>query len=282
VNQYRHLHLSGATGGLRAASFQERDYLVVPVTALMEGVIWPSNASGPEFVPASALSALGWDGRPVMRGHPSKDGVDVSANDPRVLESGAFGTVFNTTVKDGRLLMEAWLDPQRAASVSDADRIIERLRNNETVEVSIGAFVVMERRAGQHLLQSYDVVWRDIMPDHLAFLVEGQTGACSVAMGCGAQRHLVTAQGITRLTDACSCARERTTHMQNGPNAPTPTHDDLRDLILLNRDATARIDRAERELYKSEMARFASARDGEAAPPPIDLNARIRALRGVK
>lgn len=63
---------------------------------------------------------------------------------------------------------------------------------------------------------------------------------------------------------------------------PSPTNDDLRDHILLLRDATARIGRAERAVYESETARMRSAQQGEAAPPPIDLNARIRATRGVR
>lgn len=67
---------------------------------------------------------------------------------------------------------------------------------------------------------------------------------------------------------------------RGGQGVPPPP--DLRDLLLLSCDLEARTDRAERAVYENEMTRLRSAQNGEAAPPAIDLNARIRLTRGAR
>src|SRR5688572_26535565 len=107
----RHVNLSAATGEVRYASYQSRQHLVVPVVALQVGVIHAVNAKNPELVSLECLSTCpaSWDGRPCVLGHPTKDGGQISANDPTVLEQKAFGTVFNSHLKGPRLVMEAWI-----------------------------------------------------------------------------------------------------------------------------------------------------------------------------
>lgn len=185
---FRGLHLSGVTGKSRVEQYQGREYLVVPVIALMEGVIHAVNASSAEFVPMSALSMApaGWDGRPLMMGHPAKDGVQISANSTSVLESQSFGLVFNTRLEGKKLLMDAYIDPVKTLEIG-GEKMLERLRNNETMEVSVGAFVTTSAGDGEHNGKPYKATWNTIVPDHLAFLPNGR-GACSVAMGCGTHR----------------------------------------------------------------------------------------------
>jgi hypothetical protein len=196
VSFSRYLHLISATGQIRTATFEDREHIVVPVVALVEGVIHAVNADNPELVLAEEFgrSPLGWNGRPVMPDHPEAFGIRVSANSPKVLEKQRFGQVFNTKVEGKRLLMEAWLDPSRAEAIG-ATRHLERVRAGEMLEVSVGVFVVAEEKLGVHNGQKYSAVWREIVPDHLALLPEGTTGACSIKMGCGtpraASRHFV-------------------------------------------------------------------------------------------
>lgn len=186
----RYVRLTGLadTAAIRTATFQGLPHVVVPVVMLVgDSVVWPSNAPGPEFVPAAelALAPAAWNGRPCMPDHPAEG----SANSPAVLERECFGMVFNARFDDGRLKGEAWLDPARAAIVgASAMRVIERCQAGEMVEVSVGAWVVTEAQSGTHDGKAYEAVWASCTPDHLALLPEGVKGACSVAAGCGAPR----------------------------------------------------------------------------------------------
>jgi hypothetical protein len=191
MREPRFLRVTGAAAGaeLRAATFEGREHVVVPVIALLgDVVVRPLGSAGPEFVPAAELASApgGWNGRPVVPDHPEGG----TANEPHTLERQAFGRLFGTRFEGGKLRTEAWLDPERAAKVgAEAQRVIDRCRAGETVEVSVGAWVVAEKRSGTAPDGTpYDYVWHDVVPDHLAMLPEGTTGACSISMGCGAPR----------------------------------------------------------------------------------------------
>ena len=77
---------------IREETFQGKDFLVVPVIALVEGVHQASNAPAPELALASEFGKYpqGWDGRPVLLSHPQREGSPVSANSPEVLEDQSF------------------------------------------------------------------------------------------------------------------------------------------------------------------------------------------------
>jgi hypothetical protein len=188
----RHFSLRGATSGpFRLETLEGREHVVVPVVALVEGVIHASNSAAPELVLAEEFSRtmMSWNDRPVMFNHPVVNGETVSANDPIVLEKWRIGRVFHTGIQDKKLLMEAWLDPNRAAVVdSKAVKLLDDVRAGKVVEVSVGVFVASEERIGEFNGQRYAGIWRDIIADHLAMLEEGAIGACSVEMGCGAPR----------------------------------------------------------------------------------------------
>jgi hypothetical protein len=183
---------------LRTGSFEGQEHLIVPVVALVEGVIFASNAKGPELVLAEEFKKAyqGWNGRPVVGDHPESDGEKVSANTPEMLDRESFGIVFNAQVTPEKLTMEAWLNPVRAKRVGRAaERVVERVRAGEVVDVSVGTFVLNEETAGTWKDgKEYIAIWRDIVPDHLAMLSEGTPGACSVEMGCGAPRAAATAK----------------------------------------------------------------------------------------
>lgn len=182
------LQLQGAD--LRTAKFEDRDHLVVPAVILMEGVIQAVNADTPELVLASELAKAptGWNGRPVVGDHPVVNGERVSANNPKVLEDNAFGLLFNTRMDDKKLKTEAWLDPIKAERTENGAKVLERVKAGEMIEVSVGVFVTAEKISGVHEGKHYQIIWRDIVPDHLAMLSEHVEGACSIDMGCGAPR----------------------------------------------------------------------------------------------
>ena len=143
-----------AASDLRSESYAGRMMTVVPVVALKEGVIWPINAPTAELVPAASFQVApsSWNGRPIFPGHPVQDGSQVSGNTPDILASSSIGIVFNTSVDDTSLLMEAWLDDERASNE------IERLRAGQTIEVSVGAFVLAEDTKGMYNGKPYGAV----------------------------------------------------------------------------------------------------------------------------
>jgi hypothetical protein len=208
MSEIRQITLRGATGQYRTAVFENKDYVVVPVIALVEGVIRAMNAKAPEFVSAESFSVApaGWDGRPVMHNHPTIDGKPVSANSPNVLESYCFGKVFNTKVENKQLKMEGWLDIAKAAALGgEVQKTVDRILDGKSVEVSVGVFVTAEEANGSYHGKNYEYVWRDLVPDHLAFLEEGHIGACSNEMGCGVRAaavHTITAEGMKPMSEA--------------------------------------------------------------------------------
>src|SRR4051812_5304874 len=90
--------LIGAIGKWRTATLDGREYIVVPVVALVEGVVHTMNAAAPEFVAEAEFSKApsGWNGRPVFYGHPIVNDRPVSGNSPDLWEAKRIGLVFNT------------------------------------------------------------------------------------------------------------------------------------------------------------------------------------------
>lgn len=169
----------------RTETFDGEEYLVVPVVALVETVVYASNAEHPELVTAEAFSKAvsGWNGRPVFEGHPQDGESFVSGNSPRLLEEKAIGIVFNAKVKDKKLLMEAWLNIEKTKKVAPA--LLERIEEQDAIEVSVGVYVETDDEAGIYQGKQYEGTWVDLVQDHLALLPEGEKGACSVDAGCG-------------------------------------------------------------------------------------------------
>lgn len=180
----RYVTLQGATGHIRRETYDGQEHVVVPVVALVEGVIHAVNSPQPELVRASQFTNLAaWNGRPLFAGHPSRNGKPVSGNSPDVLPE-SFGRVFNARVDGKRLCMEAWINTAKATAGTAAARILAAVEAGEMVEVSVGVFVNAMKRAGDYNGKRYLAEWEGMVPDHLALLIDG-VGACSVAMGCG-------------------------------------------------------------------------------------------------
>lgn len=187
--EMQQLHLLGATGIARTEIEDGKEYLVVPVVALMEGVIHAVNADTPEFVSFETLerAAATWNGRPVTLGHPMRGGKQCSANHPEVLAAHGIGMIRNSHVDAAskKMLQEAWIEKAKAKKLHP--EMYDRLLQNKTEEVSVGAFVVTDKLPGDHNGKAYKASWLETTGDHLAFLPGGR-GACSVAMGCGTHR----------------------------------------------------------------------------------------------
>ena len=180
------------TNSIRVAQLMDVEHTVIPVVALVEGVLWPANAPSPELALAEEFGRFpdGWNGRPVMLDHPRANGLAVSASSPDILEHSAVGQLFNTVLDGTKLKSEIWINSERLAALNDDDRAqVQRLIDGEeVVEVSTGLFMMLQEEPGVHEGKDYDAIWRNIVPDHLAILPEGIIGACSVEDGCGSPR----------------------------------------------------------------------------------------------
>lgn len=179
------------SGSYRTETLHGKEYIVVPVVALVEGVLTGMSAAGPELALADEFGKFpeSWNGRPVVMSHPvNDDGIPISANSPKVLETYQLGWLFNTKLVKSQLEQEAWIDVEKADSLNDdAKAVMEALKKGEMIEVSTGYYALIEPTSGIHNNQKYDAIQRNIAPDHLAFLPIGTLGACSNADGCGAQ-----------------------------------------------------------------------------------------------
>lgn len=180
-------------GTVDTQELNNRSYLVIPVVALVEGVVHSGSSTHPELVLAEAFGRHPetWDGRPVVVDHPkSNDGTYLSASNLSVLEDSQLGFIMNSAVENGKLLVEAWIDLDHVASTGSTtvQDMWQRLENQETVEVSIGAIVYTDdTQSGTYDGKEYQGVWNIVIPDHLAILSE-ETGACSIEDGCGTFR----------------------------------------------------------------------------------------------
>lgn len=191
INEPRFVTLLGATGQIRTATHDDREWTVVPVVALVEGVIHAVNAPWPELVRSGLFpKALAkWEGKPIFSGHPMRDGVPIDGLLPDVLPT-SFGLVRNATANAKALQMEAWLDHARCGEGTPGARILERVRAvpPKPVEVSVGAWTYMKANEGTWTNgKRYAGEWVDWEPNHLALLVD-QRGACDLEMGCGTHR----------------------------------------------------------------------------------------------
>jgi hypothetical protein len=191
---------------IRTETYQGQEHLVVPVVALVEGVVHAMNALDAEFVPSEEFlrAPAGWNGRPVFLGHPMRDGRPVLGNTPEVLEAEQIGIVFNSKGKDSKLTMEAWVNVERAEKL--APKLLQRIKDGDPVEISVGVQVSTDDSEGTYLGKTYKGKWTGLMPDHLALLPETDEGACSVSMGCGV-RAASKPKGVAVKTESGFVAR---------------------------------------------------------------------------
>lgn len=176
---------------LRTEMYLGREHLIVPVVALVEGVLQGMTAATPELALASEFGKVpeGWNGRPVVMNHPVIDGVPVSANSPAVLEQYSFGQLFNSRLDGTKLKADAWIDLGRVKELGgEVEEIVDLIQKGSVIEVSTGLFASTEEARGTYNGKEYFGIWRDVVPDHLAFLSVGVKGACSVEDGCGTPR----------------------------------------------------------------------------------------------
>lgn len=163
---------------VRNDRMEDKDWLVVPMVMLVEGV--HSGSCGALYYPKEELekTPMTWNHKPVVVYHPSGP----TACDPDVLTNRKVGVIMNTKFEDGKLKAEAWLDPVRMEKVDS--RIAEAIENNKMMELSTGLFTDLDTMEGDWGEEHYDATALNYRPDHLALLPD-MVGACSMEDGAG-------------------------------------------------------------------------------------------------
>jgi len=163
-----------------------REFTVVPMVILTEGV--HTGSTGPLYYPKEELAKtpVTWNHKPIVVYHPTMNGEGVSACDPNVITNRKIGVMMNTKFESGRLKSEAWIEKDRANIVDD--RIMTAVDAKEMMELSTGVFIDVEDTTGKWKSEEYVGIARNYRPDHLALLPD-MIGACSIADGAGLLRN---------------------------------------------------------------------------------------------
>ena len=171
-------------GKMRTESVMGREYRILPAVLVQEQVL--NNNIGAMYLPADeiAKSADAWNMVPVVVRHPEVRGMPVSARSPRVIDELGAGFLFNARAEGAKLKADVYIDTERLMGLAELGPFVGNAEAGNPGEVSTGFRFAGERRNGMFEGKAYNVVARDIVPDHLALLPD-QTGACSVSDGCG-------------------------------------------------------------------------------------------------
>ena len=96
--------LINLVGTTRTETLNGQQYLVAPMTMIVEGVL--PGSKGPLYYPQEELkgSVDQWNGLPIVINHPyDSNNNPISARNPDVFNKQVIGTVFNATFNQGKL-----------------------------------------------------------------------------------------------------------------------------------------------------------------------------------
>lgn len=167
---------------IRTVEHQGSQHVVVPVIVMREGV--HTGSHGALFHPAAELGHFidAWNGIPITVQHPQRDGMNVSANSPDLIDGVVVGRFYNAEMYEDRVRGEAWIDVGRLQRVSP--EALSSIKLKRPLDVSAGVYTDDEMNEGTWNDEEYIGIARNHRPDHVA-LLPGGTGACSWADGCG-------------------------------------------------------------------------------------------------
>lgn len=167
----------------RTETVDNVEYLIAPVTMMVEGVHSGSRGSLLHTAAEFGKVPAAYNGIPITIHHPQlPTGQYISANSPTVLQSWAVGKVFNAKLVKKKLKAEAWVEKTKCANLSP--ETLQALETGAMLEVSLGVFSDEEETPGEYNGENYTAIARNHKPDHLA-LLPGDVGACSIKDGCG-------------------------------------------------------------------------------------------------
>ena len=168
-----HVVIANTLSGTTRTTWEGKEFLVVPVIALTEGVHTGSAGPALYLVDEFGKYIEAWNGSPLPVLHPQRNGIPISANSPEIISEQSVGWFFNAKLEDKKLKGELWIDTERAQRI--APEVIDLVQRGR-LEVSTGLWSEDELTSGNWDGKDYDSIIRNIRPDHLA-LLPGGTGA---------------------------------------------------------------------------------------------------------
>ena len=164
---------------IRREELNGRQYIVVPMVMILEGV--HVGSQGPVYYSLDELAKTPkqWNMKPIVIEHPFRGDT---ATDLEVYKKQAVGMIMNTHFVDGKLKAEAWIDEQLAQE--KCPELIQHIEHRLPMEVSTGLFSELVMESGTWNGEEYKGKIINIRADHLAILPKKQ-GACSLSDGAG-------------------------------------------------------------------------------------------------
>lgn len=182
----RYLSNKATAVGVRTEMLSGREHIVIPVVAAVEGVL-----NGSLLLMDNVAKTLeAWEGVLVTLAHPSQNGNHISASTQYALENFVVGHFFNAHIDEENHSLdgEFWIAKEALDKhPEDRDLLLEKIENGEIIEVSTGYFADHANQKGVYNGKAYNNVQFNLVPNHIAILLH-ETGACSVADGCGTPR----------------------------------------------------------------------------------------------
>ena len=164
---------------VRHEELDGRQYLVVPMSMILEGV--HTGSQGPIYYSKSELSKTPkmWNMKPITIAHPKRGDT---ATDLGIYKSQAIGMIMGAKWQDGKLKAEAWIDKKKAKRIEPT--VLEHIESGIPMEVSTGLFADCILEEGTWKGEKYVATAQNIRADHLAILPD-KDGACSISDGAG-------------------------------------------------------------------------------------------------
>ena len=155
-----------------------RDKIIVPSATLpdgvvMNGIIYPAEEIEKGFMSLNNTYA--------PLGHPTVNGMFVSASDPEGINIGWIGA-HNENVRreNGRVLLDKVIDVARANESVGGRSVLEAIEKGTPIHTSTGLFCDLEASTDD----AYDFIARNMAFDHDAILL-GEDGAATPDQGVG-------------------------------------------------------------------------------------------------
>jgi hypothetical protein len=175
---------------LRVGQYLGDDYVIVPATALVEGVhVGHVNNANVDavFFPKEALKTNldEWNTRPITLGHAKDEsGQIVFPDSPQILEKFQTGLIFNPRLENmgKNLALDVWFKSSRLNDL--APSLLEKIKRGEEVDVSADLNIDGVIQPGVFNGEKYDAIAKVLHPKGLSIL-ENEKGACSFMDGCG-------------------------------------------------------------------------------------------------
>ena len=155
-----------------------RDKIIVPSATLPDGVVMNGISYPAEEIEKGFMSL---NNTYAPLGHPTVNGMFVSASDPEGINIGWIGA-HNENVRreNGRVLLDKVIDVARANESVGGRSVLEAIEKGTPIHTSTGLFCDLEASTDD----AYDFIARNMAFDHDAILL-GEDGAATPDQGVG-------------------------------------------------------------------------------------------------